>query len=197
MKTLSVIAFLVFLPWNGLAQEIYRWEDEKGVIHYGDAPTHKKASPFSEKTAPEPETDSRLREPPSAQALPPEGEQDEEPAADVRPEPPPSPSLIRTETGIDRDKRLHLFGIIYNTGIGICGSPSVEVTIIDEAGDIDGNFETVALLSEIRQGEEAEFAGKYFTPVGDSLSWIATPRCDSSGGMVYGPRKRGIVSLRR
>ncbi len=52
-------------------------------------------------------------------------------------------------------------------------------------------------LSEIRQGEEANFAGKYFTPGGDYLSWIATPRCDSSGGMVYGPRKGGTVSLRK
>ncbi|MBI3797470.1 MAG: hypothetical protein HY268_10970 [Deltaproteobacteria bacterium] len=68
--------------------------------------------------------------------------------------------------------------------------------MFDENGSIDGNFATAASPGEIARGEEAQFAGEYLTPVGDSLSWDALPRCDSAAGVAYGARKRGTVSLK-
>ena len=46
MKTLLTITLLTLLPCAVLAQEIYKWEDEKGVIHYGEKPQSPKATPL-------------------------------------------------------------------------------------------------------------------------------------------------------
>ena len=69
--------------------------------------------------------------------------------------------------------------------------------LFDENGSVDGSFEAAAFPSGIARGEEAQFEGKYFTPVGDSLSWDAIPRCGNSDEAVYGARKRGTLSLKR
>ena len=52
MKTLRVITFLIFLSCEVFAQEIYKWEDEKGVIHYGAQPTQPAAKPFDKDMVP-------------------------------------------------------------------------------------------------------------------------------------------------
>jgi len=51
MKILSVITFLVLFPWAVFAQEIYKWEDEKGVVHYGNAPNRPAAKPLEKDTS--------------------------------------------------------------------------------------------------------------------------------------------------
>jgi hypothetical protein len=79
----------------------------------------------------------------------------------------------------------------------MCASPAVEVTVFDENGSVDGSFATAAFPNEIARGEGAQFEGEYLTPVGDSLSWDALPRCDSADGVVYGAHKRGTVSLKQ
>jgi hypothetical protein len=202
MKPLLVIAFLVCFPCDVFAQEIYRWVDEKGVVHYGDAPTHKEATPFMEKN-PGPDSDAGSQSPmPLSEESSPalrkrNREQDEEPSTSPSREPAPFPGLIRTDAAIDHNARLHLSGRIYNAGPGMCESPSIEVVVFDQDGSADGQFETAAFPSEIGHGEEAQFEGEYLTPVGDFLSWDAIPRCDSSAGTVYGARKRGTVSLRQ
>ncbi len=73
----------------------------------------------------------------------------------------------------------------------------MEVVVFDDNGSVDGSFETAAFPSGITRGEEARFEGKYLTPVGDSLSWDAIPRCGNSEDIVYGARKRGALSLKR
>src|SRR5712692_3771305 len=52
MKTPFVITFLILLPWAVFAQEIYKWEDEKGVVHYGDTPNRPAARPLEKDTLP-------------------------------------------------------------------------------------------------------------------------------------------------
>jgi hypothetical protein len=79
----------------------------------------------------------------------------------------------------------------------MCELPAVEVEVFDDNGNIDGNFETAAVPSEIARGEEARFEGEYFTPVGESLSWNAVPRCGSTEGVVYGAHKTGALKLKQ
>ena len=82
-----------------------------------------------------------------------------------------------------------------NGGRGLCDLPTVEVAVIDELGRVDGRFELVAAPNGINKGEDAQFSGKYFAPIGDKLSWEATPRCGSSIGAIYGARKRGSLKI--
>ncbi len=197
MKTLLVIAVLVVLPWAVFAQEIYKWEDEKGVVHYGDTPNRPAAKPLEKDTVPYSTTGDLPPESPVQKKARIRSEREEEHADTPRPELVPFPGLIQPTVQLDRNRRLHLSGAIYNAGPGMCESPSVEVVIFDELGSADGEFETAAFPNEIAGREEAYFEGEYLTPVGDFLSWDAIPRCDSSAGVVYGAHKRGTVSLRR
>jgi len=196
MKTLRVITFLVLLPCDILAQEIYKWEDEKGVIHYGDQPTQPAAKPFEKDVVPYSNTGDLPPESPVKKKARQRSEREEERADRSGRQPRPSPSLGRPKAWLDHNGRLRLSGAVRNSGKGMCAAPAVEVTVFDENGSIDGNFATAAFPGEIARGEEAQFAGEYLTPVGDSLSWDALPRCDSAGGVVYGARKRGTVSLK-
>jgi Domain of unknown function (DUF4124) len=52
MKTLLMITLLTLLPCGALAQEIYKWEDEKGVIHYDDKPNQPAAKPLEKDVVP-------------------------------------------------------------------------------------------------------------------------------------------------
>jgi hypothetical protein len=198
MKPLLTVILLAVLRCAAFAQEIYKWEDEKGVIHYGDkpgsstaVPLEKNDIPYSTTTegsspAPSPKEKARkYREP---------REESEEKAERL---PRPSPSLGRPKAWLDRNGRLRLSGTIRNGGKGLCESPAVEVVVFDESGSPDGDFATAAFPNVIARGEEAQFEGEYLTPVGNSLSWDALPRCDSAVGVVYGARKRGTVSLKR
>jgi len=197
MKTLPVVTLIVLLPCSVLAQEIYKWEDEKGVLHYGDKPAHPEAAPLEKETTPYSTTESSPPDLPIKEKAQRQQEYDEEPAVEGERQPRPSPSLGKPKAWLDRNGRLRLAGTVRNSGKGLCESPAVEVVVFDESGSIDGNFETAAFPGEVARGEEAQFEGEYLTPVGDFLSWDAVPRCDSAEGIVYGARKRGTVSLKR
>ncbi len=197
MKTLLTITLLTLLPCGTLAQEIYKWEDEKGVIHYGDKPDQPAAEPLEKDTVPYSNTGDLPPESPVEKKARLRSEREGERANAEGRQPRPSPSLGHPKAWLDRNGRLRLSGAVRNSGKGMCEAPAVEVTVFDENDSIDGNFATAASPSEIGRGEEARFEGEYLTPVGDSLSWDALPRCDSAAGLVYGARKRGTVSLKQ
>lgn len=197
MKTLLTITLLTLLPCGTLAQEIYKWEDEKGVIHYGDKPDQPTGKPLEKDTVPYSNTGDLPPESAAEKKARMRSERAEERASDEGRQPRPSPSLGRPKAWLDRNGRLRLSGTIRNSGKGMCESPAIEVTVFDENGSVDGDFATAASPSEIARGEEARFEGEYLTPVGDSLSWDALPRCDSAAGVAYGARKRGTLSLKQ
>ena len=192
MKTRLALTCLVLLSRAVSAQEIYKWEDDKGVLHYSDHPEHPMATLFQKDTVPYSQTNAL----PAASPAEHHALTREEAGANVaRPTLTPAPGLVGTDAWLDETGRLHLSGIIYNAGPGVCVSPRVEVVVFADQGGTDGVFATAAVPTAISGGEEAHFAGDYRTPVGHVLSWDAMPRCDSAVGMAYGPRKWGSVSL--
>lgn len=197
MKTLLVITFMTLLPRGAFAQEVYKWEDEKGVIHYGDAPRHPQATPLEKDTLPYSSTGNQPSESPAANKARLRRERAEARASKEKRPPSASPSLTRPKAWLDRNGRLRLSGTLRNGGKGICQSPAVEVVVFDGNGSVDGSFTTAALPDGLARGGEARFAGEYFTPVGESLSWSATPRCGASEGIVYGTPKRGTLRLHK
>lgn len=195
MKTLLVITFMTLLPCGAFAQEVYKWEDEKGVIHYSDAPRHPQATPLEKDTLPYSNTGSQPSESPAAGKARLRRGRNEARAGGEGRQPSASPSLTKPKAWLDRNGRLRLSGTLRNGGKGICQSPAVEVVVFDDNDSVDGSFETAVVPGDIVHGGEARFAGEYFTPVGDSLSWSATPRCGASEGIVYGTPKRGTLRL--
>jgi len=199
VKVIVLILVLVLCSVPVTAQEIYKWEDEKGVIHYGDKPQQPGAKPFSKEKAPY----SNLKEGQGKTAREPEVE-----AVDDKPEPHvthrteehaprPSPSMKGAKAWIDRRGDFWLSGIIRNGGKGTCETPGAEVAVIDELGSVDGRFEISAKPTNLGRGEEAEFSGSHFAPIGDKLTWEATPRCNGATGVVDGARKRGTLRILR
>lgn len=197
MKPLLTVTLLTALRCAAFAQEIYKWEDEKGVIHYGDKPGSPTAAPLEKDDIPYSTTEGQ----PSMSSPKEKARKYREPREESEEKtgrlPRPSPALGRPKAWLDRNGRLRLSGTLRNSGKGLCESPAVEVVIFDESGGPDGNFTTAAFPNAIARGEEAQFEGEYLTPVGDSLSWDAMPRCESETGVIYGARKRGTVSLKR
>jgi hypothetical protein len=82
-----------------------------------------------------------------------------------------------------------------NGGRGLCDAPTVEVAVIDELGRVSGRIELAAAPNGINKGEDAQFSGSSSAPLGNKLSWEATPRCGSTVGAIYGARKRGSVRI--
>lgn len=198
MKVFMSIVVLVFYSFPVAAQEIYKWEDGKGVIHYGDKQQQPGAKPFSKEKAPY----SNLKEGQGGTASELEVNPVDKTSRSRSPRraatsvPRPSPSLKGAKAWIDRPRGDFWFsGIIRNGGKGLCETPGVEITIIDELGSIDGQFELTAKLADLGRGGEAEFSGKYFSPIGDKLSWEATPRCSGLTGVFHGARKRGTLKI--
>jgi hypothetical protein len=198
VKVLLLILVLVLRSFPVAAQEIYKWEDEKGVIHYEDRLRQPGATPFSKEKAPY----SNLKEGQGETAREPQvGTVDDKPnpRATRRAEksaPRPSPSMKGVKAWIDRPRGDFWFsGIIRNGGKGICETPGAEITIIDELGSVDGQFELTAKPGDLARGQEAEFSGKYFSPIGDKLSWEATPRCSGLTGVFHGVQKRGKLTM--
>ncbi len=194
MRTLLVIACLSISLETVHAQDIYKWEDEKGVIHYGDRPSAPGATPFKKENAPYSmpggQSDTPVREEPTSPS------RRREPRERAQRPTLPSPTLRQPKAWIDHPGGdFSIAGILRNGGRGLCDSPVVEVTVINEMGGIDGRFEVAAAPTEIGKGEQAQFSGKYFAPVGDKLSWEATPRCGSTIGAIYGARKRGSLRI--
>jgi hypothetical protein len=110
----------------------------------------------------------------------------------------PSPSLKGAKAWIDWPRKDFWFsGTIRNGGKGICETPGAEITIIDELGSVDGKFELTAKPGDLGRGEEAELSGKYFSPIGDKLSWEATPHCSGLTGVFHGAPKRGKLKIPR
>jgi len=191
MNALIVIIFWGMSLSNVEAQEIYKWEDEKGVVHYGDKPPHPDVKPFAKEQVPYSNMEREGNE--SSSTTP--GEKHVR-ARNRSYGPRPSPSLSSPKAWVDNGSGDFWFsGVVRNGGKGLCDAPAVEVAVIDELGSVDGNFELPASPGEIGRGEGAEFSGKYFAPVGNKLSWVAVPRCYSTVGAVYGARKRGTLRI--
>ncbi|HXG20640.1 MAG TPA: DUF4124 domain-containing protein [Methylomirabilota bacterium] len=191
-----LFALIVLLVSPLLAQEIYKWEDENGVIHYGDIPAHPAAAPLQKDEVPYSHTGSLPATSSTEKKARLRQELDE-----IRMErrlrlPNAAPSLTKPKAWIERNGRLRLSGKIRNGGQGLCDAPTIEIVIFDDNGSEDGRFETLAAASTLARGEEAGFEGEYFTPVGDALSWDAAPRCGAGDGVVYGAHKRGALKIR-
>lgn len=195
MNMLLVALLLVFAPDPTFSQEIYKWEDADGVIHYGDRPAHPSAAPMTTEGIPYSHTGN----------LPPESaaqtkarlrrEKEEARLEERQRLPNASPSLTRLKAWIDRNGRLRLSGVMRNRGRGLCKGAAVEVVVFDDNGNQDGSFDTMASPLTLAYGEEARIEGEFFTPVGKSLSWDAAPRCGAAEATVYGAHKRGELTI--
>jgi Domain of unknown function (DUF4124) len=195
MQAFMAVILLILASSPAFSQEIYKWEDEKGVIHYGDQPAHPSATPMTRETIPYSHTGS----------LPPESaaetkarlrQEKEDARLEKRQRPPnASPRLARSKAWIDRNGRLRLSGVMRNGGRGLCEVAAVEVVVFDDNGNQDGSFETMVSPPTLAHGEEARVEGEYFTPVGESLSWDAAPRCGAAEATVYGAHKRGELKI--
>ena len=193
MRTLLVIVCLTVPVQAVHAQDIYKWEDEKGVIHYGDKPApgakplDKATVPFS---TPGGQSETPLTEEPS-NSSPRQGSRARAPRAAL-----PSPSLRQPKAWIDHPGgNFWISGTMRNGGRGSCDAPSVEIAVMDGLGRVDGRFELSATPNGINKGEDAQFSGNHSVPIGDQLSWEATPRCGSTIGAIYGARKRGSLRI--
>jgi hypothetical protein len=186
---------VLLLAFPLLAQEIYKWEDDKGVVHYGDTPAHPAAVPLQTDELPYSHTGSLPAESPAEKKARLRQERDEARLERQMRLPNASPSLTKPKAWIERNGRLRLAGKVRNGGKGLCDAPAIEIVIFDDNGNEDGRFETIAAANTLARGEEAGFEGEYFTPVGESLSWDAAPRCGGGDGVVYGAHKRGSVKM--
>mgnify|MGYP003430124692 CR=1 FL=1 len=195
MKALIPVAFIVLSSSPVIAQEIYKWEDENGVVHYGDTPEHSTASPLEKEELPYSQTGSTPAESASERKARLQTESKEAQREDSQRLPSAAPRLNRPKAWIEKNGRLRLSGAIRNSGKGQCDAPSVEVVIFDDNGSEDGNFVTAATANSLGYGGEARFEGEYFTPVGDALSWQAVPRCGAAEGTVYGASKQGTLKI--
>jgi hypothetical protein len=195
MKALTPVAFIVLFSFPVIAQEIYKWEDENGVIHYGDTPKDSTVSPLEKEELPYSHTGSLPEESSSERKARLRTESKEARLEDTQRLPSASPRLSRSKAWIEKNGRLRLSGAIRNSGKGQCDAPSVEVVIFDGNGSEDGSFVTTAAFHSLAYGEETRFEGEYFTPVGDALSWHAVPRCGAAEGTVYGASKQGTLKI--
>ncbi len=191
MRTLLVIACLAGSISSAHAQDIYKWEDEKGVIHYGDKPAPG-AKPLDKSTVP--------FSTPEEQSEPSVTEEPSRPSPRRAPRAPratlPSPSLRQPKAWVEYPSgNFWISGTMRNGGRGLCDAPTVEVAVIDELGRANDRFELGATPNGINKGEDAQFSGSRSAPLGNKLSWEATPRCSSTIGAIYGARKRGSVRI--
>ncbi|MBI3757140.1 MAG: DUF4124 domain-containing protein [Deltaproteobacteria bacterium] len=193
MKTRMLTALIILWGTPLCAQEIYKWEDKNGVVHYGDAPTAPAAAPMNTEDIPYSHTESSPSQSSSERTPRLRREMNEVRSEKEHYLPRALPRLDRPQASIARNGRLRLSGVIRTSGKSPCQAPAVEVTIVDELGSTDGNFATLAHPDVIMRGEEARFEDEYFTPVGGSFSWDAVPRCSTADGAVYGAHKRGTL----
>ena len=128
MKVQLLICLVpVFFSFPVMGQEIYKWEDEKGVIHYGDKPQQPGAKPFSKEQVPYSnmkEGQGGIAREPQVETVTDEPEPRASRGAEKQP-PRPSPSMKGAKAWIDRRGDFWLSGIIRNGGKGIsCCSAS-------------------------------------------------------------------------
>jgi hypothetical protein len=182
-----------------MAQAIFKWEDEKGVIHYGEKPESPKATPLEKEKVPYSNVKEGQGESP-VELEDQSGGKNDTSRVSRRGEKQasrPSPSMKGAKAWIDRRGDFWLSGVIHNGGKGTCEAPGAEVAVIDELGSVDGRFEINATPNDLGRGEDAEFSGSHFAPIGEKLSWEATPRCRGTTGIIYGARKRGKLTISR
>jgi len=191
MQVFMTAILLILVSSSAFSQEIYKWEDEKGVIHYGDRPAHPSAIPMTTEGLPYSHTGSLPTESAAERKARLRQEKAEARRDEQQRLPDASPSLNRPKAWIDRNGRLRLSGVMRNKGRGVCSAAAVEVTVFDDNGSRDGSFETTLSPGTLEYGNEARFEGEYLTPVGDSLSWEAAPRCGAAELTIYGASKRG------
>ena len=99
MRTLLAITCLALLSRAVEAQEIYTWEDDKGVLHYySDHPAHPAASVFQKDRVPYSQTNALTT---AAPAEPHSATRAEMGASETRPSPSPTPGLVGTEAWLD------------------------------------------------------------------------------------------------
>src|SRR5262249_21867906 len=127
MKTLVIMTLLVLFSSLGFSQEIYKWEDEKGVIHYGDNPTAPTATPLEKESLPYSHTGSLPTESSTERKARLRHEVDETQSYSERRQPNPSPSLTQPKVSLAPNGHLRLSGSVRNGGKGLCDSPAVEV----------------------------------------------------------------------
>ncbi|MCS6926715.1 MAG: DUF4124 domain-containing protein [Candidatus Binatia bacterium] len=179
------------------AQEIYKWEDERGILHYSERPAHPAATPLVKDAVPYSapavfplealqQNDLSTHQEIETVSV---GEEDH----GLR----PSPRLVGARAVLGANGRVRLSGAIRNGGKGLCESPAVEVVLFDDKGSVDGRFETDAFPAIIGRGQEARFEEEFFPPVGRRVSWDAVPRCGGVEGVVYGGHKSGSLALRQ
>ena len=192
MRTLLVIACLTVPLPVAHAQNIYKWEDEKGVVHYGDKAPQSGAKPFLKGTAPFSLPEGQSRTPVTEEP----GNSSPRQGARAQHATLPSPSLKQPKAWVEYPSgNFWISGTMRNGGRGLCDAPTVEVAVINELGKVDGRFELSAAPNDIGKGEDAQFSGSHSVPIGDKLSWEATPRCSSAIGAIYGARKRGSLRI--
>jgi len=190
VRTLLVIACLTVSLPTVHAQDIYKWEDEKGVIHYGDKPAPG-AKPLNKETVPFSLPGGQSGTSVTEETSPPSGSRMRRQRGVL-----PAPSLRQPKAWVEYPSgNFWISGTMRNGGRGLCDSPAVEVAVMDALGRVDGRFELSAAPNGINKGEDAQFSGSYSVPVGDKLSWEATPRCSSTIGAIYGARKRGSLRI--
>jgi hypothetical protein len=197
MQTLLITLLLVLTSHPTFSQEIYKWEDENGVTHYGDRPAHPSATPMTTEGIPYSHTGSLPPESAAETKARRRQEKEEARLEEQQRLPNASPSLNRPKAWIDRNGRLHLSGVMRNSGRGLCEAATVEVVVFDDNGNEDGSFETAISPSTLEYRDEARFEGEYLTPVGSSLSWEAAPRCGAAELTIHGARKRGELKISR
>jgi hypothetical protein len=195
MQTLLIALLLILASNPTFSQEIYKWEDENGVIHYGDQPAHPSATPMTTERIPYSHTGSLPPESATETKARVRQEKEEARLEERQRLPNASPSLTRPKAWIDRNGRLRLSGVMRNSGRGLCEAAAIEIVVFDDNGNQDGSFETMVSPPVLAHGEEARVEGEYFTPVGESLSWDAAPRCGEAEATVYGAHKRGELKI--
>jgi hypothetical protein len=195
MKTLVHVALAVLASSPVFSQEIYKWEDENGVVHYSDTPRDSTVSPLKKEELPYSHTGAFPTESSAERKARLRTELNDARVEAAQRPANAAPRLHRPKAWIENNGRLRLSGVIRNSGKGQCDDPSVEVTIFDDNGSEDGRFVTAAALNTIAHGAEARFEGEYFTPVGAALSWQAVPRCGAADAAVYGASTQGTLKL--
>ena len=152
MQAFMTAILLVLTSSSVFSQEIYKWEDEKGVIHYGDRPSHPSATPMSTEEIPYSHTGSLPAESAAERKVRLRQEKEEARQEKQQRLPDASPRLSRPKAWLDRSGRLHLSGVMRNKGRGVCAVATVEVTVFDDNGSKDGSFETAISPGTLEYG---------------------------------------------
>src|SRR5205814_458940 len=111
MKTWMLTALIVVWGTPLCAQEIYKWEDKSGIVHYSDAPTTPAAASMNAEDIPYSHTGSYPSESPSERTSH-YRERNEAPSEKEHYLPRALPRLDRPQASIARNGRLRLSGVI-------------------------------------------------------------------------------------